>query len=109
MLPKEFPPKGTVYDDFRRFWQDGIWHRIWMILLMKVRKKAGREASPTAGGVDSQSVRTTESGELRSHDAGKTINGRKRYLVTDTIGLPLNLAAHAANIQDCDGLALACR
>ena len=108
MLPKEFPPKSTVYDYFRRFWRDGIWHRIWMILLMQAREQAGKEASPTAGVVDSQSVKTTESGGLRGYDAGKKINGRKRHLVTDTIGLPLNLAVHAANIQDRDGLALAC-
>jgi putative transposase len=121
MLPKDFPPKSTVYGYFRRFWQDGIWHRIWMILLMQTREQAGKEASPTAGVVDSQSVKTTQSGGLRGlaaglwgartplGDAGKKINGRKRHLVTDTIGLPLNLAVHAANIQDRDGLALACR
>ena len=76
---------------------------------MQARERAGREASPTAGVVDSQSVKTTEAGGLRGYDAGKKINGRKRHLVTDTIGLPLNLAVHAANIQDRDGLALACR
>ena len=70
MLPKGFPPKSTVYGYFRCFWQDGIWHRIWMILLMRVRERAGREASPTAGMVDSQSVKTTESGWLRGYDAG---------------------------------------
>ena len=76
MLPKEFPPKSTVYGYFRRFWQDGIWHRIWMILLMQVRERAGREASPTAGVVDSQSVKTMESGGLRGYDAGKKIGKR---------------------------------
>ena len=61
--------------------------RIWMILLMQAREQAGKEASPTAGVVDSQSVKTTESGGLRGYDAGKKINGRKRHLVTDTLGL----------------------
>ncbi|MEZ5935227.1 MAG: IS5 family transposase [Alphaproteobacteria bacterium] len=109
MLPKDFPPRSTVYDYCRRFWQDGIWHRIWMILLMQTREQAGKEASPTAGMIDSQSVKTTESGGLRGYDAGKKINGRKRHLVTDTIGLPLNLAVHEANIQDRNGLGQACR
>lgn len=108
MLPKDFPPWSTVYGYFRRFWQEGIWHRIWMILLMQAREQTGKEASPTAGVVDSQSVKTTEAGGVRGYDAGKKINGRKRHLVTDTIGLPLTLAVHAASLQDRDGLALAC-
>ena len=61
------------------------------MLLMQAREQDGRDASPTAGVVDSQSVKTTEAGGLRGYDAGKKINGRKRHLVTDTIGLPLNL------------------
>ena len=76
---------------------------------MQAREQTGKEASPTAAVVDSQSVKTTAFGGLRGYDAGKKINGRKRHLVTDTIGLPLNLALHAANLQDRDGLAQACR
>ena len=109
MLPREFPPRSTVYGYFRRFWQEGVWHQIWMILLMEVREQAGKEASPTAGVVDSQSVKTTQAGGSRGYDAGKKINGRKRHLITDTLGLPLILAIHPAGIQDRDGLALACR
>jgi transposase len=108
MLPKDFPPKSTVYGYFRRFGQDGVWHQIWMVLTMAAREQAGREASPCAGIVDSQSVKTSEAGGPRGFDAGKKINGRKRHLVTDTQGLPLALAIHPADIQDRDGLALVC-
>ncbi len=108
MLPREFPPKSTVYTYFRRFWEEGIWSTIQMTLLVAAREQAGREASPTVGIVDSQSVKTTEAGGPRGFDAGKKVNGRKRHLVTDTLGLPLRLVVHPADVQDRDGLVLAC-
>ena len=73
MLPKELPPRSTVYDYFRRFWQVGIWQHIWMTLVMAGREQAGKEASPTAAIIDSQSVKTTESGGIRGDDAGKKV------------------------------------
>ena len=76
---------------------------------MAAREQAGREASPTAGIVDSQSVRTTESGGPKGYDAGKKVNGRKRHILVDTLGLLLVLVVHPANVQDRDGLALVCR
>lgn len=105
LLPKEFPPKSTVYDYFRRWWTDGTLLTIYHALLELARVAAGREPQPTAGIVDSQSVKTAEAGGPRGFDAGKKINGRKRHLLVDTLGLPLRGVVHAASIQDRDGLA----
>jgi transposase len=109
LLPKGFPPKSTVFGYFRRLWEDGTWPTLHALLVMAAREQAGREASPTAGIVDSQSVRTTEAGGPRGYDAGKKVNGRKRHILVDTLGLLLVLVVHSAGIQDRDGLVLVCR
>jgi transposase len=109
LLPREFPPRSTVFGYFRRLWEDGTWPTLHALLVMAAREQAGREASPTAGIVDSQSVRTTESGGPKGYDAGKKVDGRKRHILVDTLGLLLVLVVHTADIQDRDGLALVCR
>lgn len=106
LLPKCFPPRGTVFGYFRRWWQDGTLLGMYHALLVLARQAAGREPQPTAGIVDSQSVKTSESGGPRGYDAGKKINGRKRHVLVDTLGFLLRGIVHAANVQDRDGLAL---
>lgn len=86
-LPKDFPPRSTVQLYFYRWRDDGLWQRTNHRLVMVEREREGREASPSAGVIDTQSVKTTDSGGIAGLDAGKKIKGRKRHILTDTIGL----------------------
>jgi len=105
-LPKDFPPKSTVYWYFRRFLEDGTWARIHDALYGECRDLEGREAQPGAAIIDSQSVKTGPNAQGSvGYDAGKKIKGRKRHIMTDTVGLLLKCDVHSAGIQDRDGAA----
>jgi putative transposase len=103
MVPDCFAPATTVYRWFVRLRDDGEFATINHHLLMRDRERVGRQASPSAAVIDSQSVKTIEAGGPRGYDAGKKINGRKRHAMVDTDGRALVLQAHAASNQDRDG------
>ena len=105
LLPRDFPPPGTVYWWFAKWTADGTLTRLHDVLRGQVRVRAGRTPTPTAAVVDSQSVRAADTvpRASRGWDAGKKVNGRKRHLAVDTMGLLLVVMVTAASVQDRDG------
>lgn len=104
-LPHEFPPWDTVYWYFKIWNQAGVTDRIHDALRAAVRDAHGRDPMPSAGIVDAQSIKgaDTVGRDSRGYDAGKKVNGRKRHIVTDTLGLLVVVLVTAASVQDRDG------
>jgi putative transposase len=103
LLPNDYPKWQSVYTYFRRWRDDGTWQRIHDTLRAQVRRKAGRHKHPTAGCLDSQSVKTTAVPGERGYDKGKQVNGRKRHILVDTLGLLLAVVVTAASVPDVHG------
>ncbi len=106
LLPVDLPPWKIVYHYFRLWTRSGWWQELHDHLRGQLRLQEGRRPQPTAGIIDSQSVKTASPTSERGFDAGKKITGRKRHVLVDTLGLMWLLVVHPANLQDRDGARL---
>jgi transposase len=103
LIPKDLPPRSTTFGYFSRWRDTGLFGRLNHHLVIADREQVGREASPSAAVLDSQSVKTTESGGPRNYDAGKKVKSRKRQALGDTDGCAPVLDPQPADVQDRDG------
>ena len=113
MLPRAFGCWQTVYLSacdaqaggyFNRWSKQGIFQKIQQALYRRERRSQGRKPTASAGSIDSQSIKTATQGKIKGYDAGKKVNGRKRHLLVDTLGLPICVFVSAADLADRDGL-----
>ena len=104
MLPKEFGPRSTVYGYFRKWSKADLWENIMNALRKRERKRQGREEEPSAGSVDSQSVKSGLQGCAVGFDGGKMVKGRKRHIFADTLGIILAVIVTPANEGERNGL-----
>ncbi len=106
MIPHEYPHPSTVYWYLKKWTDNGTWKRINDDLVVQVRRKAGKEDSPSMAIIDSQSVKTTEIGGVAGYDGGKNVHGRKRHVAVDTLGLLLVIVVTAASVLEANSATL---